>query len=818
MTHTSTTWPHGDGEMARRIREYDWETTSLGPIAIWPEHLRACIDLVLDSPVTMSLMWGVNGIQIYNDAYAAQIGMRHPAALGESAFTTFADVRKTFEPLFRRSFAGEAVLVSDIHFQFMWGFPKNDVWCDLAYSPVRDAEGDIAGVLAILTDITDKRVTEDRQAFVLELNDRLRPLTDPADVQAEACRIVGEQFQSDRAYYVEIDEASGLALVERDYVRGQGPSLAGTHPLAPFNAVLESLREGRPFVCDDVADDPKISDNDRPAYIERGLRSFLSVPLIKAGALIGAMSVTMEVPRQWTDGEVDMVQHTVERTWEAMDRARVAEALQRSEAQYRTLFESIDQGFCTIQMLHDDSGVPIDYRVLSTNPAFIRNTGLVNAEGKRMRELEPAHEAFWYATYGRIAETGVPERFESEAAALGRWYSVYAYSVGEPEERRLGVLFEDITARKLAEAELRESEERLRAIIEEAKDYVILSSDSEGIIDSWYRGAEEILGWTEFEAIGQPIDLIFTAEDVAAGIPTLERTTAREKGRSTDMRWHRRKDDSLVFLDGVARARRGPGGEFLGVFKIGQDITERRIAFQQRQEDQERVRQDLARRVRLATAELRALSRRLLVVQEDERRRLALELHDEIGQALTGLGLQLGNASSVDPQLLMDARRTVAGLTEQVRNLSMELRPATLDTHGLLPALRWHLERYQRQTGIAVELRQEGADRRFTPAVEVAAYRIVQEALTNAARHGKAEHAVVQLFADDVALTVNIRDHGLGFDATSTAPGSGLGGMRERAELLGGTFEIDARPGNGVALTVELPLQDDAFDDENGDS
>jgi signal transduction histidine kinase len=216
--------------------------------------------------------------------------------------------------------------------------------------------------------------------------------------------------------------------------------------------------------------------------------------------------------------------------------------------------------------------------------------------------------------------------------------------------------------------------------------------------------------------------------------------------------------------------------------------------------------ESLQRRVAEATAELRALSRRLLTVQEEERRSLARELHDEIGQVLTGLGLTLGGAAGASGARLAEARRIVAELTEQVRQLSLELRPAALDGYGLLPALRLHLHRFERRTGVRVDLYHEGLDRRFPAPVEIAAYRIVQEALTNVARHAGTTAATVQLYADTTALTVSIRDPGRGFAPAVMDGGSGLRGMRERTELLGGTLDVDAAPGAGVTVTAELPL------------
>src|SRR5262249_43542520 len=135
-----------------------------------------------------------------------------------------------------------------------------------------------------------------------------------------------------------------------------------------------------------------------------------------------------------------------------------------SEQNYRTLFESIDEGFCTIEVLFDQNEKPFDYRFLQISPSFERQTGIEKAAGRRMREIAPQHEEHWFEIYGRIALTGEPMRFENEAKQLGRWYDVYAFRVDDPKHRRVGILFNDITQRKQAEAEARDSERRYREV------------------------------------------------------------------------------------------------------------------------------------------------------------------------------------------------------------------------------------------------------------------------------------------------------------------------------------------------------------------
>ena len=131
---------------------------------------------------------------------------------------------------------------------------------------------------------------------------------------------------------------------------------------------------------------------------------------------------------------------------------RRAELLSReNEEKYRVLFNSIDEGFCVIEIIEDDAGRPVDYRFVEVNAAFARQTGLENATGLTVRDLVPGHETFWFETYGRIARTGTPERLQHEAAALGRYYEVYAFRVGEPGEMLVGVIFNDTTRRREAE-------------------------------------------------------------------------------------------------------------------------------------------------------------------------------------------------------------------------------------------------------------------------------------------------------------------------------------------------------------------------------
>jgi signal transduction histidine kinase len=223
---------------------------------------------------------------------------------------------------------------------------------------------------------------------------------------------------------------------------------------------------------------------------------------------------------------------------------------------------------------------------------------------------------------------------------------------------------------------------------------------------------------------------------------------------------------------------------------------------------------ELFEQVRAGRERQRKLAKSLVDIQEAERRSIAIELHDHLGQLLTGLQFMLettkNQASGKQRSELEEIQSSVTDIIGQVREMSLNLRPSMLDDLGLVHTLKWHFERFTRQTGIHINFQGQEVPGRFPADIETTAYRIVQEALTNVARHARVKSVFVGLAQQRDTLWVEVVDYGRGFDPTSIQerPSSGLDGMRERAELAGGYLMIRSVLEQGTQVIAALPILD----------
>jgi len=356
----------------------------------------------------------------------------------------------------------------------------------------------------------------------------------------------------------------------------------------------------------------------------------------------------------------------------------------------------------------------------------------------------------------------------------------------------------DITERKRAEEALRESEERYRGLFENSLE-AIFTADSDGNITSANKALEELIGYTLEELskmrpaekiAPESSDLVLEQYQrvLSTGEPvrSLVYETFRKDGQRRIVEGYitaLKKEDRIVGFQGVVR-----------------DITERKRA----EEELESSRQ-----------QLRNLARYVEAAREWERTRIARELHDEMGQSLTALKMDLSwlsNALSPDQIPLRDKTESMSELTdaaiEMVKRISTELRPGILDDLGLAAAIEWQAEEFQKRTGIECQLTISPEDIALDQLLSTALFRIVQEALTNVTRHAQATRVKISLQEEAGRLQLKVRDNGKGItkEALSDPKSLGLVGMRERLLTWNGEVKIRGVEGKGTTITASIPL------------
>jgi PAS domain S-box-containing protein len=543
-------------------------------------------------------------------------------------------------------------------------------------------------------------------------------------------------------------------------------------------------------------------------------------------------------PRLWTPEETALVSETAERTWAAIERARAEEALRESEENLRLLIKSIKEyAIFTIDK---------ERRVRIWNP------GAEQIFGWTAEEIIGQSSDIIFTPEDR--ENGIPEQEINTANAEGRaaderWHvrkdgsRFFVNGVVMPlSDNGTGgfvKIARDLTEQMLAAETLRASEERLKLATEAA---ALGSWDWDYRKDEmiWTKQLFDIFGLeptkemkVEFEEIKQ----YFHQEDLPLLIETSRQ--AWENQGSFKMEYRIRRADTgeerwisaheTFFYDEKKQPVRGVG--------IAQDITERKQAEQILLQSREELEKAVEKRteelkntnralqketeVRLSMERERVnLLQQIVHTQEDERKRIARDMHDQLGQQLVALRLKLDSLKaecdegSQLGEMVEDAERVARRIDSDINFLARELRPVALDDLGLKIALDNYVSEWSKHFNIPAELHAEGLSYEQLPVeIEINLYRIVQEALNNAAKHSSAERVEVLIETRDNTLILIIEDNGKGFDESQITlrrdKGLGILGMKERALLIGGTLEIETGEGKGTTIFVRVPIESD---------
>ncbi|MDO9375737.1 MAG: PAS domain-containing protein [Ferruginibacter sp.] len=465
---------NGGGEMGLLTRMKDWSKTPVGDPHTWPASLKTMVGVILNSKFPMFLWWGEHLVQFYNDAYRPSLGEdgKHPTALGQHGADCWQEIWPTIKPLIDQVLSGdESTWNEDAHIPILRNGKLEEVFWTFGYSPVLDESGKPGGVLVTCTETT-KSVLALRHNEERETNLRNMILQSPVAMSI----LRGPDF---------ILEVANKRMFE---LWGRSAEELLDRPI--FEGLPEVVEQGLPEIMQQVYNTGEaFSGSEYPAPLLRNgkietvyLNFIYEAIRNSAGSISGIFVVGVDVSEQ----------------------VHARKKIEESESKYRGLFETMDQGFCIIEVLFDEDQQPIDYRFLETNPVFERATGLANAAGKTARELIPNLENRWFELYGTVALTGTETRFIEGSEAMGRWFEVYAFRIGEPEGRKVALLFTDISERRKADEIIKNSERNLRNIILQAPVAMLVFRGSELTFDIVNQSMLKLLDRSE-DIVGQTL-------------------------------------------------------------------------------------------------------------------------------------------------------------------------------------------------------------------------------------------------------------------------------------------------------------------------
>lgn len=552
------------------------------------------------------------------------------------------------------------------------------------------AENTVAGILALKINATDREEQERRSRFLSRLTDRMHRIDDPKKLLWMVVKAIGEDEQLSRCFFAEIDQESNQAVIFRDFHQGI-PSLAGTYSLDQLNFIpIEAMEAGRTVINRNVKRGLRAAPYHETRCQPRGIESFIAIPLLRDNRWAAILWVSSPEPRKWKREDVELLATIAQRVWFAYEKTRLSIALRTSEQKYRSLFESMSEGFILAEIIRDENGQPRDYRLLEANAAFGTLTGFTPeaAVNKTLRELAPNAGREWFDAFDQVVLTGKSSKFQNYAAALQRWFEVFAFC---PEPGLIASLFVDITERMQAEDALRKVNEELEERIE-------------------------------------------------------ERTAA----------------------------------------------------------------------LKASEERLRNLSVHLLAAHENERKRIALGIHDSAGQVLSAVKYRMesallemekaGNCTIQEPVKVLVP--LIQDCIEDTRRHQMELRPSILDDMGLLATISWFCRQFRATYPAIVIERNIMVDETDVPeTLKIIIFRVLEEAMNNVIKHSEADQVQIALQRTENAIVLAVKDNGHGFEVVDASLGQGLGlsSMRERVQFSGGTLSIESALGKGTLVEVVWP-------------
>jgi PAS domain S-box-containing protein len=727
---------------------------------------------------------------------------------------------------------------------------RSTVWINHTVGAVRNPEQKLKYFVSVIEDISARKATEEQllrtqeelaiiaaqreteAAALSKLNEWNERLLRTSNLQEGLFAMLGaviEMLGADKGNVQLVDQERGVLEIaahcgfQQDFL-----DFFREVSTKDVSACARGFRSRERVIIEDSEADSAFEPL-RPIARSAGYRSVISTPLIDTdGKPLGMVSAHFRSPHRPSPDALRRLDMYARQAASFVQRCRAEEALREREGRYRLLSQKLEAAHTETEIqlnrLHElfenaPAGLALlsgsDHRFTFVNRECLRMAGRARLEdlvGRPAREAMPELEPQGYfdlldKVYRSNVEYVGLESPVSIQNSDGSPQQIFINFTIQPVRNAggqvEGLLYHgvDVTAQVTARQTIvgsQEAQARLAAIVESSED-AIISKTLAGSITSWNAAAERMFGYAAKEAIGQPILIIIPRELHAHEKEVLAKIAA---GKSID---HEetvrcRKDGTAIDVSVTISPVRDATGKIVGASNVTRDITERKRAEENLKE--------------------REFSGRLLQMQDQERRQIARELHDSLGQLAAGIAISASKVerekSSLSPQAVAaaDEIATMAEqLSSEIRTISYLLHPPMLDEMGLLTALRWYVEGFAKRSNISVNLAIPDDTQRLPQDYELTLFRIVQECLNNIHRHSGSSTALVKLAFTPTDIRLEVKDQGHGINpamqsriGSGEGIGVGLRGMRERIRPLGGSMKVDSGA-NGTAVVVTLPLQ-----------
>jgi len=599
----------GGGKVGDDIRQMDWGVTPLGPIDSWPAELKTNVQTMLASPVPMAVLWGPEGILIYNNGYAAICGPRHPAALGGKLLEVWPEAADFNARVIAAGLRGEPLSFHTQELE-LWRHGKAEqVWMDLEYLPIRDSGGQPIGSLAMVFDITQRVLAERRLAqseelyrFLDDLGQATAGLQDADEVLAVTTRMVAAHLRLSNCAYADMDQDQDGFTIRGNWYAPGSPSIVGHYSLADFGKLaVQQLSAGRPLIINDNL--REIAPEEAKTFQDIGIAATICMPLVKNGRLAALMAIHDNKPHRWSDYELNVIREVTERSWAHVERVGAEANLRASEEQLRFAIDAAEIGLWDVDVIADTLFWPPRVKAMFGISPDVPVSMQDYYDGLHPEDLEGTSAAYAAAANPKVrAVYDVEYRTIGKEDGIVRWVAAKGRGVFEGDRcvRVIGTAI-DITERKKIELALRELNETLEARVAEGLAERKLLADVVENTNAIIFVADQKFRWLAMnKAASKAFEQVYGVRPMigASMLDVLNHLPEhREHVRRTWSRALAGEEFTLLdeFGDGQLSKRwfelnfnvlRDAAGHQIGAYQIAHDVTER-LAEQRRLADAE---------------------------------------------------------------------------------------------------------------------------------------------------------------------------------------------------------------------------------------